>query len=84
MLSFQEARKLAKRHTWGELADVYLAESLDRKTSLAVGWFRQGPRGGRRPLYAVRLGIVGGCALGGCCTFEDAEKALACFERNAV
>jgi hypothetical protein len=79
------ARKLAEIR-WGKPQDVFLAISRDRKTTLAIGWFSRGPRGGLRPLYAVRLGTdAQGCALGGCCLFgtDEAHKALECFERYA-
>jgi len=83
----KEAKKFAVMTPWGLSENIYLAESLDRRTSLAVCWFRLGPRGGLRPRYAVRLGIDHqGIAMGGCCMFDiaDAQKALDCFNKYAA
>jgi hypothetical protein len=85
MMTPNAARKLAEIR-WGKPQDVYLATSRDRKTTLAIGWFRRGPRGGLRPLYAVRLGIdAQGIAMGGCCLFdvENPHLAMGCFEKYA-
>jgi hypothetical protein len=85
MMTPAAARKLAEIR-WGAPQDVFLATSVDRKTTLAIGWFRRGPRGGLRPLYAVRLGTdAQGCALGGCCLFDvdAAPRAMECFEKYA-
>lgn len=68
---------------WGP--GIYLAWSLDRKTSLASDLFAVGPRGGRQHRYAVRLGIdESGVAVGGCCLFKTREEADECFLRYAA
>lgn len=69
-------------NTWSD--GVYLAWSLDRKTSFASDFFHVGPRGGLQHRYAVRLGIDHqGIAMGGCCMFTDRDEAERCFLRNA-
>jgi hypothetical protein len=87
IMSFAEAKKCAGIRWQGRLENVYLATSLDRKTTLAIGWFAVGPRRGRQPRYAVRLGVDHqGIAMGGCCTFDatDAGAAVDCFLKYAA
>lgn len=65
---------------------IYLAWSVDRRTSFATGFFGVGPRGGKQFRYAVRCGIDdAGIAKGGCCLFkrEQYDDALRCFLEQA-
>ncbi len=82
MLTFSQAKKLSIPF-YGRPGDVQLLVSLDQKTTLSVGWFHDGPRGGLTPSYAVRLGLENGVALHGCCKFDSADEALAYFEKYA-
>lgn len=83
MLTFKQAAKIAPAF-YGRKGDVQLFVSLDRRTTLSIGWFRSGPRGGRAPCYAVRLGVDHqGVAMNGCCLADDEAAALEIFNRYA-
>lgn len=83
MMTPREALKLAEIR-WEHRQDVRLADSLDRRTTLSIGWFQVGPRRGLRACYAVRLGVDHqGVAMGGCCLHDTAAAALETFHRYA-
>lgn len=72
------SKTLIVQGPWGE--HTYLAWSLGRTVSLAGGFFRVGPRGGKEHRYAVRLGVDEmGIAKGGCCLTSDRDEAVAWF-----